>query len=133
MYQKNREARTPEEHEEFLKYRRNYQGRYRKNRKAKDPEAHRKRAQRNKWSQRYGITPEQYEERLRAQNGVCAVCYRSETMEHNGRIRPLVVDHDHNTNKVRQLLCQRCNLLVAQLENNQLLIEAALNYLKKHE
>lgn len=52
----------------------------------------------------FGITVEQYAEMLASQDGVCAICQKPPT-----RV-PLAVDHDHQTGRVRGLLCTACNL-----------------------
>ncbi len=54
----------------------------------------------------YGLIPGEYEEMLARQNGRCAICTRLP-----GR-RRLAVDHDHNTGRVRALLCHTCNYYV---------------------
>lgn len=54
----------------------------------------------------YDITLEDYTMMLAAQNGRCAICLRTPDQEHH---RVLHVDHDHQTGKVRGLLCSRCN------------------------
>ncbi|NBU34381.1 hypothetical protein EBS40_07195 [bacterium] len=58
----------------------------------------------------YGITLEQYDELLESQGGVCAICRE---MCVSGR--RLCVDHDHDTGKVRGLLCGRCNFGIGSL------------------
>ena len=57
----------------------------------------------------YGITLEQYNLMSESQGGVCAGCRRPETTVRNGNIQRLSVDHDHNTKRVRGLLCTKCN------------------------
>lgn len=52
---------------------------------------------------RYGITPFQYQSMLAAQNYSCAVC--GKPFEH----RRINIDHDHQTMRVRGLLCFTCN------------------------
>lgn len=54
----------------------------------------------------YGITPEQYDQILQSQNGVCAICN-----EFNPRrgAKYMPVDHCHNTLQVRGILCTTCN------------------------
>lgn len=59
--------------------------------------------QRNRTLERtFGITSEEYDIILANQNGVCAICEIPST-------RRLHVDHDHDSGKVRGLLCARCN------------------------
>ena len=48
----------------------------------------------------YGLTKQDLERMQHEQGARCAIC---------GRTAPLVVDHDHQTNEVRSLLCQHCN------------------------
>lgn len=62
---------------------------------------------------RYRLTPEQHAQMLVDQNHVCAICLKPP----NGK-RPLVVDHDHQTGKVRGLLCYGCNRLIVVLDNH---------------
>lgn len=77
--------------------------------------------------QRYDLTPEQHAKILSDQKGVCAICTKLP-----GGKRPLVVDHDHDSNEVRGLLCYGCNRAIHILDNPKLL-EAALIYLKLKE
>lgn len=71
--------------------------------------------------QRYGITREQYAALAAAQGHACAMCGKS-----RDRARPLVVDHCHETNAVRGLLCTYCNVIVGIYENHR---QAAAEYL----
>ena len=68
----------------------------------------------------YGITVAQYEALSLAQGGRCAVCNEAETVIHhgNGQVKRLSVDHCHNTNKIRGLLCQRCNQVLGACKDN---------------
>ena len=54
----------------------------------------------------YGLTEGEYAAILAAQDGRCAICTR------RPRSRRLAVDHDHETGKVRGLLCYTCNHFV---------------------
>lgn len=69
---------------------------------------------------RYGLTPQEVDKMLENQGGKCAIC---ETKLDKYRI-----DHDHNNGMVRGLLCHRCNLLIAGIENENFLTKA-LKYL----
>ena len=73
----------------------------------------------------YGITPEQYDEIVRKQNSLCAICkkYLSEK-------RYMRLDHNHKTGIIRGILCQRCNLVLTIFDNDELL-QRALNYVGK--
>jgi hypothetical protein len=76
---------------------------------------------------RYGITVDQYNEMLARQNGVCAICE-----EPCSSGRRLAVDHDHDTGKVRGLLCNRCNRGIGLIKKSSHLKRAA-KYLEKAE
>lgn len=75
----------------------------------------------------YGITLQQYEDILKSQGGVCAICGK---IDHTKR--RLAVDHDHETKKVRGLLCHLCNQAIGQLKHSTELLQNAIDYLKKH-
>jgi hypothetical protein len=96
--------------------------------------ARKHRAVSHKWRLKnaYGLTPEQYQEMSNKQNNVCAICRKPETRKGRGGANlPLSVDHDHNTGKVRELLCQECNLLLGYSHDNIVTLANAIGYLKK--
>lgn len=68
----------------------------------------------------YGITWEQAAD-FRARTE-CDIC---------GPATYLVIDHDHETNQVRGVLCQSCNLGVGAIERPGFL-DKAVNYLELH-
>lgn len=72
---------------------------------------------------RYGIDREEYERMARRQLGACALCGTDE--------KRLVVDHDHVSGKVRELLCDRCNRDMAVVDEPGR-VEALLAYRDKH-
>src|SRR6266849_5521960 len=59
----------------------------------------------------YGMTLEQYNDLLRNQNYTCKICNQPETQTdiRFGVPYQLAVDHDHQTGKIRGLLCSKCN------------------------
>jgi hypothetical protein len=79
----------------------------------------------------YGITVDDYDRMLVAQNGVCAVCRRHETVRRNNTLRRLSVDHDHETGRVRGLLCSKCNRGMGYYEDDPARLRAAADYLEK--
>lgn len=81
---------------------------------------------------RYGISIADYEELLKSQNYVCAICGKPEIARRKSGISTsLAVDHNHQTGQVRGLLCLRCNTVVGNLESN--LGDAVMTYLAKWE
>lgn len=86
--------------------------------------------ERNLWS-KYGITLKDYDRMFLAQAGVCDICQQSQLDN-----RPLCVDHNHKTGKVRGLLCAGCNANLAWIEklyphDNRL--KMSLEYLDKYK
>jgi Recombination endonuclease VII len=79
----------------------------------------------------FGLTPEQYEERLKAQGRRCAIC-GGEGIESVDNRLPLVVDHDHETNRVRALLCNSCNAGLGMFGDNPERLRTAADYLERH-
>lgn len=75
--------------------------------------------------QRYGLTGEQYQAMVEAQGGQCAICG-----EQPERLR---VDHDHATGAIRELLCNHCNVALAQARDNRDLLRAMIAYLERHQ
>jgi hypothetical protein len=83
-------------------------------------------------SRLYGIGLPEYEAMLAAQGGVCAICGQPETARaRGGGPRPLSVDHDHETGKVRGLLCLRCNRDLAVVEDG-VRLDRAMAYLRQN-
>ena len=96
-------------------------------RTAKDPEEARERFRRGSMARRYGMTLEEYEERLASYGGGCAICGK---VPAPGK-RRLHVDHDHETGMNRDLLCHGCNVGLGNFEENPERIEAAAQYLRQ--
>ena len=71
----------------------------------------------------YNLSLERYNEMLKEQNGCCAICNRVMDNPH--------VDHDHETNVVRQLLCRECNSTLGFLREDVAIAEKLVSYLKK--
>ena len=74
----------------------------------------------------YNITAEQYNQMLEAQNCVCAICKNTESTKNY----KLHVDHDHQSGKVRGLLCGKCNRMIGLANDNNEILEKASTYLK---
>ncbi len=74
----------------------------------------------------YGITLEEYNRMLAAQDGVCWICKGIVTSKKGN----LLVDHCHKTGKVRGLLCTKCNAGIGGLGDSIEMLERAIEYLK---
>lgn len=77
----------------------------------------------------YGLSVEQFAALFAEQRECCAVCGRHESV----LSRRLVVDHNHDTNRVRGLLCDACNIAVGMLETSGATPERVRQYLKRAE
>lgn len=70
----------------------------------------------------YKLSNEDYNNLLTIQNSLCAICFAK---------ADLVIDHDHNTGKVRGLLCSNCNLGLGLFKEDLNLLKHAHNYLEQ--
>lgn len=77
---------------------------------------------------KYGITKEQYNTLLLTQDGKCAVCGNENIV--NGKHKMLCVDHNHETGKVRGLLCDNCNRALGQVHDQPDILLKLASYLK---
>jgi hypothetical protein len=81
------------------------------------------------WLKRYGITVHDYARLLEEQHGVCAACGQPErTPNPRNGYRLLAVDHDHETGRVRGLLCVNCNKALGHLRDDPSRIQGLLRY-----
>lgn len=82
---------------------------------------------------RYGITEEDYKALFEAQEGKCAVCGGQQGRVHpaTGEPKHLAVDHDHDTNEIRGLLCDACNQGIGIFKDDPDRLLAAAAYLMK--
>lgn len=77
---------------------------------------------------RYGITLDQFNQMLIAQNNKCAIC---QILIDETPKKQLCVDHCHTTEKIRGLLCGNCNAGIGSLKDSIQLLESAISYLKE--
>ena len=81
---------------------------------------------------RFDMTIEQYNIIFLKQKGKCVICQKSETIkDKRGSVKWLSIDHDHNTGKVRGLLCNSCNTGLGKMGDSIKVLESAIKYLKK--
>jgi hypothetical protein len=72
----------------------------------------------------FGLSEAAYDALLAEQAGVCAICSQSCSTG-----RRLAVDHDHETGRVRGLLCGRCNRALGLLRDDPSTFQKAAAYL----
>jgi hypothetical protein len=76
---------------------------------------------------KYGITLAEHQAISTKQGHVCAICGGT-----NPSGRRLVVDHNHTTDAVRELLCINCNVKLGVLEDEDFVAQAQ-KYLDRHK
>lgn len=75
----------------------------------------------------YGLTPDTFLAMMESQNHKCAICGHSDKSQK--KTFPMI-DHCHETGKVRGILCSSCNMGIGKFKDNIELLEAAIKYLK---
>lgn len=79
---------------------------------------------------RVKLSPPEYDALLDAQDYLCAICRQPESApSRSGKPLALAVDHCHETQVVRGLLCNRCNRGLGAFRDSPHLLRTAANYL----
>ena len=79
----------------------------------------------------YGISWETYISLLDRQNGCCAICGVSIEALVSDKLKTAHVDHDHETDTIRGLLCHFCNSGLGYFRDDSELLTKAVYYLAK--
>jgi len=75
---------------------------------------------------RYNLSIEQLKQMYISQNGCCGICvnkFKNRADMH--------VDHDHNNNTIRNLLCRNCNMAIGLLNEDISILSKAIEYINK--
>jgi hypothetical protein len=94
-------------------------------------ERHEKRLQARKRSRlrhMYGITPQQHDQMLEAQGYLCALCGCELTAD-----AVPSVDHSHETDIIRGIVCRKCNLMIGLAEDDPKILYLGIKYLHESE
>jgi hypothetical protein len=85
-----------------------------------------------KWKTKYGLTPEEYSERLDAQNNLCGLCREPFVGTANNSKNGLdpVLDHSHSTGKLRLFVHRKCNTGLGCFNDDPELLKRAAQYLE---
>lgn len=82
----------------------------------------------NRLNRLYGITIDQFNEMFALQLGRCAIC----NIHSSELSKGLHIDHCHKTEKVRKLLCYRCNSILGYSKEDLKILNASIAYIKGH-
>ncbi len=71
----------------------------------------------------YGLSIEEYDKMMGECNNSCLICKKQVK---------LCIDHNHETGKIRGLLCKKCNTMIGMAGDSILLLQAAIGYLQSN-
>jgi hypothetical protein len=94
-----------------------------------NPEQNRASRKATKVKLKYGLTPEDIEKLYVEQGGKCAICPKLLSFAKGPKSQRPHVDHDHESGKVRGLLCGQCNTGIGMFGDKPALLVAATAYL----
>lgn len=80
---------------------------------------------------KFGMTDKEYEHLYK--NAKCAGCGATRGQHTSMSEKRLAVDHNHETGKIRGLLCHDCNRTIATAHDNPEVLRKLANYLTKRE
>lgn len=121
-YQENKEKYLAEKREYYLKNRDTIIAKRRKDYKEGMVTGNtQKIARKSALKRNFGLTLAEIERMKELQGNVCAICKRE---------KKLVVDHCHNSGKVRGLLCSLCNTHLGYIEESKETLLRAISYLE---
>jgi len=79
---------------------------------------------------KYGLTEDQYFHLIEQQNGKCPVCGDDLVIQPEKGKRSCHIDHCHNSEKVRGLLCHHCNTALGLLKEDINIMKRMINYIE---
>jgi RNA polymerase-binding transcription factor DksA len=102
-----------------------------------DDKKEERRITRRNWQylKKYNISFNDVLSLLEKQNGVCKICgipisIQSSTGKGSGNLK---LDHNHETGKVRGILCNNCNIGLGSFNDSVRKLESAILYLKENK
>lgn len=78
--------------------------------------------------EKFGVTRKEYDAQLEAQEGRCPGCGRTREEDIDNRGRRWPVDHDHETDAVRGILCWLCNLALGAVRDEPATLRRLADY-----
>ena len=89
-----------------------------------DYEKHKRKRTSAGLERKYGISLDDYEQMSEDQDHACALCQEPEMVEG----RRMAIDHDHETGRIRGLLCFKCNTSLGRVCDTQAALERLVAY-----
>jgi hypothetical protein len=94
-----------------------------------------------RWKQlkhNYGLTKSDWFDLLEKQGHKCAICFtvlHTDAIKRNDKRPPnqAVIDHCHSTNKVRGILCHRCNVALGHFTDDIDILASAIEYIRSNK
>ena len=74
---------------------------------------------------KYNLSEQEHKDILLQQNNSCAICGKDQSLFK----RKFAIDHNHETGKVRGLLCTGCNCGIGYLKESKDILQKAIEYL----
>jgi len=74
---------------------------------------------------KYGITGDEFRFILNNQNNQCLICVKQDT-------KNLSVDHNHQTGKIRGIICNDCNVVLGRVRDSIKTLKSMIKYLEKY-
>lgn len=82
--------------------------------------------------ERFGITLGDFNKIFDAQHGKCALCGEEMERDKGKTGRKVVIDHNHETGRIRGLVHRMCNLLLGLVGDDTEILRKAITYLEEY-
>jgi hypothetical protein len=122
--QQKSQAKRRERYAEDAEYRKSVKERSKKFWQSLSPYELRKRRWQNHLITAYGMTQKDFEFLVAKHDGCCHCCGKKR--------RKMCIDHDHETGKVRGLLCSNCNTAIGLMGDSVVTLQSAIDYLRSY-
>lgn len=105
----------------------------RRRRWGSDADKMRDRIRRSSIRKNFGISLEDYKFRFESQGGLCAICDAKISLDRVPGSPHACLDHDHETGRLREFLCNRCNVMIGMAREDIDVLLSAISYLERHD
>jgi len=109
---------NPDEFKTYDEFRKEYHKAWHKNKKNNSKYKNRRKKYNKfyKLNITYNLQIHEYKKLMNLANYSCEICNMSNKEHIEKHKRPLFVDHNHNTNNIRGILCRKCNFIEGHLD-----------------